>query len=66
MLRQLVYIYLMSLLPEFVYQGVLPDCFSQITDWFMRLPDLSSLLATNSLFPVFQSVSVASFPTELH
>lgn len=67
MLRQLVYIYLMSLLPEFVYQGVLPDCFSQITDWFMPLPDLSSLLATNSLFPVFQSVSgsVLSYWTAL-
>lgn len=46
----------MSLLPEFVYQGVLPDCFSQITNWFLLLTDLSSLLATNSPFAVFQPV----------
>lgn len=60
MLRQLVYIYLMSLPPEFVYQGVLPDCFSQITDWFVPLPDLSSLLATNSLFAAsFQLLSIS-------
>lgn len=47
----------MSLLPEFVYQGVLPDCFSKITNWFLLLADLSSLLATNSCFSVFQPLS---------
>lgn len=64
MLRQLVYIYLMSLPPEFVYQGVLlqPDnslpgslCHFQI---YLR--------ATNSLFAASFQLLLASFLFELH